>query len=69
MADEKKCEELRRAREDAHARLSVPKVGAALTSGVAPHDLDLPEHETEVDAQVWQEIRNIERAMREAGCE
>lgn len=69
MADRQECEALKRALEEAHTRLTVPKVGATLTSGAAPRELDVGNQETETDAQVWEEIRNIERAMRDAGCD
>ncbi|MDA0365266.1 MAG: hypothetical protein O3B31_07225 [Chloroflexi bacterium] len=64
------CEELRAALDAAHAELDPPS-RAATVVGAAEAPLNIDATATTLNARpdIWERIRSVEAALREAGCE
>jgi hypothetical protein len=67
--DEQRCEELRNALKDARSRLNPPTADSALQGAQAARNIDPGDTTPDADPGLWDQIRNIERALRDAGCE
>ena len=68
-ADTQRCEELRNALKDARARLNAPTHDSAFQGAQAARNIDPGDTTPDADPGVWEDIRNIEQALRDAGCE
>jgi len=68
-AQSERCEELREALRDARASLQPPARDSAVPGIQAVHNVDPGDTTPDADPQVWEQIRLIERALRDEGCE
>ncbi|MPZ99652.1 MAG: hypothetical protein GEU80_10020 [Dehalococcoidia bacterium] len=64
-----RCEELRDALKDARARLDPPARDSTFSGAQGAHNVDPRDMTPDADPGVWEDIRHLEQALREAGCE
>jgi len=68
-ATAERCAELREALESARARLAPPRDAGFTESSTASVEMPLPTTDAPGDEDVEAEIRRLEQALREAGCD
>jgi hypothetical protein len=69
MVDQKTCEELREALADARARLTPPARDTAVPGIQTVENVDPGDTTPDATPELAEQIRHIEQAMRDAGCE
>jgi hypothetical protein len=69
MVDEAKCAELRQALKDARARQDPPNSRTAVPTIQNVRNVDAGNTTPDADPELAEQIRRIERALRDEGCE
>ncbi len=68
-ATEERCAELREALDSARSRIAPPRDAGFMESSEASVEMPMPATDAPANEDLNAEIRRLEQALREAGCE